>query len=125
VCLARCWKTEPTFAPSSYFWAWLFSVEHPTNLRLAFIGRPEDIRVDLHESPPALDRLFLRFQIEDREAADEFFCLSERAANDGRFSARHTDAHSLGTGQSAGRYHHATRCCLIDEFWRWPPSVQD
>jgi len=77
--------------------------------------------VDLHESPPALDRLFLRFQIEDREADDEFFCLS-----DGRFSARHTDAHSLGTGQkSAGRYHHATRCCLIDEFWRWPPSVQD
>ena len=66
-------------------------VKHRTNLQLAFVRRPEDIRVNLHELFPALDGIFLRFQIEDRVAADKFFCLGERAVNDGRFLTRRPD----------------------------------
>src|SRR5215475_6974763 len=100
--------------------------EHRTNLQLAFVGRSKDIRMDLHELSPALDRLFFRFQVEDGESSDQFFRLSEWSIDDRCFSACNTDAHSLGTGQkSPSGYHGAARCCLLSKFCDGPHSVQD
>ena len=52
-----------------------------TDLQLALIGRAEDIDVDLHKLFAHPDGFFLRLQIEDGEAADQFFGLGEWAVN--------------------------------------------
>src|ERR1700685_4723798 len=56
-----------------------------TNLQLAFVSRSQNIPVYLHKVRRHLNRVFFRFQMENRVASHELFCLSKRAIDDGCF----------------------------------------
>src|ERR1043165_9341655 len=53
------------------------------------------IRMDLHDAARARDRLFVRVVMQDREAADHFLGLGERAVGDADLAARHREPMAL------------------------------
>src|ERR1043166_8345211 len=57
------------------------------------------IRMDLHDAARASDRLFVRVVMQDRETADHFLGLGERAVGDADLAARHRESMPLRARQ--------------------------
>src|ERR1700704_4900082 len=92
--LNRCWRALLCLGRAS-FGAEIFRPEHLTNLGLALPARPM-LFVKLHETDSRLDRLFSRFQLELRVAADNFVGLGERPVGYDHTPSREPDPGALG-----------------------------
>src|SRR6476646_2717496 len=73
---------------------------HLEHLRRPFPARPE-LAVQLHELPAVLQRLCSGAHLEDRPAADHFFCLGERAVGDRQLALLDAKPHGGGAGLEA------------------------
>ena len=86
----------------------VFRIVDLANFGLALPARPI-LLVKLHEPHRPFDRLFLRFQLEHREPADDFLGLGKGFVAGGYLSSRKPDTRALRSWRQPARFEAACR----------------